>query len=269
MRGAEVRLVWQEHDDEVRRGLELAPVRLGRQLRHVLAHLACVVGEVRLAGVVVGCLEGIEICRKGRLRVDDDVLAARDPDDQVRAQGSVVGRRRRLGHVVAVLDHPGVLDDVAQLRLAPAATNVRRAQGVGQAAGALGERRHLRLEVAVRLLPDTLDPLQLMIHALEGVLQRADVPGQPCVCELEEAGAVRVERVGGQVLDRGGEPVVEGAALDRELGLGSRERALELDDLLCAPPALDERRAHEEEDAERAHEETDEKGCDDHRVDAR
>src|SRR6187431_2092219 len=44
--------------------------------------------------------------------------------------------------------------------------------------------------------------------------------------------------------------------------------ALELDDLLCAPPALDERRAHEEEDAERAHEETDEKGCDDHRVDA-
>ena len=76
--------------------------------------------------------------------------------------------------------------------------------------------------------------------------------------ELEEARAVRVERLGRERLDRRLEPLVARPALDGELGLRCRERALELDDLLNAPPALDERRAHGEEDGERADGETDE-----------
>ena len=47
------------------------------------------------------------------------------------------------------------------------------------------------------------------------------------------------------------------------------ERALELDDLLRAPAALDESGPDEEEDADRAHCKTGEEGEDDHRVDER
>ena len=48
-RCAEERLARQEHDHEVGRVLELAPVALGAQLADVVAHLACVIGELRLA----------------------------------------------------------------------------------------------------------------------------------------------------------------------------------------------------------------------------
>ena len=140
VRRAEVRLVRQEHHDEVRRRLELAPVALRRELRDVLADLARVVGEAELPLGVVGGLERVEVRGERRLRVHHDVLAARDAHDEVGAQRAVVGRGGRLRDEVAVLDHPRELDDVSQLRLAPAAAHVRRAEGVREAPGALGER---------------------------------------------------------------------------------------------------------------------------------
>ena len=70
--------------------------------------------------------------------------------------------------------------------------------------------------------------------------------------QLEEACAVRIQRLRRERLDRSLEPLVERTALHGELRLGARERALELDDLLGAPAALEERRAYREEDGERS-----------------
>ena len=93
-------------------------------------------------------------------------------DDDVGPEHVAVGVRRRLLLVeVAVLDHPRHLDDAPQLDLAPAAADVRRAQRGHEVPGlraqlllvgpqlphALGER-------PVRLLPDPLDALELLIH---------------------------------------------------------------------------------------------------------
>ena len=94
------------------------------------------------------------------------MLAAGDAHDEIGPERAVLGRRGRLRDVVAVLEHSGVLDDVAQLRLAPAPAHVRRAQRVGEVSRALGERRDLRLQRAVGLLPDALDALELDVHAL-------------------------------------------------------------------------------------------------------
>ena len=127
----------------------------------MLADLARVVAEVTLALALLGGLERIEIRGQRSLCVDDHVLAAGNADDEIRTQESVLRGLRRLRDVVAVLDHPGVLHDVAQLRLSPAPAHVRGAQGVGQAPRALGEGRHLRAQRAVRLLADSLHALEL------------------------------------------------------------------------------------------------------------
>ncbi len=267
-----VRLVREEHHDEVGRGLELPPVPLGRELRDVLADLARVVCEVELPLRVVRGLERVEVRRERRLRIDHDVLAARDADDEVGPQRALLGRRRRLGDEVTVLDHPGVLDDVPQLRFAPAPAHVRRAQGVREVPGALGERRDLRLEVAVRLLPDALDALELLVHPLQRVLERAYVAGEPRVRELEEPRAVRVERLRGDRLDGHFEPLVERVSLRLECRLGRGELPLERDHLLDPPPPLGKGGPQAGVEAERAGREPEceaEYECDDHRVEER
>ena len=82
--------------------------------------------------------------------------------------------------------------------------------------------------------------------------------------ELEEARAVRVERLGRELLDLRLEARVDRCSLDAELRLGRRQRPLELDDVLETATALDESRAHREEDAERAEDEADDECDDDH-----
>ena len=146
---------------------------------------------------------------------------------------------------------------------------MRSAKGVRQAPGAFRERRDLRPQLAVGLVAHALHAPELHVHALQGLLERPHLPREARVGELEEPCAVRVERLRGEVRDRGRQAVVERAPLDRQLCLRSGERPLELDDLLCAPAALDESGPDEQEDADRAHCEADEEGEDDHRVDER
>ena len=93
--------------------------------------------------------------------------------------------------------------------------------------------------------------------------------GEVRLGELEEARAVRVQRFGRERLDCGLEALVARAAFDRELRLGDGERALQCENLLHAPAALEQRRSHGDEDGERADRETDEQRSDDHRADAR
>ena len=163
-----------------------------------------------------------------------------------------------------MLDHAGVLDDVAELRLAPTPANVRRAKCVREAPGALGERRDLCLQGAIRLLTHALDRLELPIHPLERVLERLHVPREVRLGELEEARAVRIQRLGRELLDLRLESSVDRCALDSELRLRGRQRPLELDDVLKTAPPLDESGAHGEEDAERAQDEADDECDDDH-----
>ena len=74
--------------------------------------------------------DGVEERIEGRLRVDDEALAARKLDHQVGPeQPSLVGALARLLDEIAVRDHAGELDDALELHLAPAPTNVRCAQG--------------------------------------------------------------------------------------------------------------------------------------------
>ena len=82
--------------------------------------------------------------------------------------------------------------------------------------------------------------------------------------ELEEARAVRVERLGRELLDLRLEAGVGRCSLDSELRLGGRQRPLELDDVLKTAPPLDESRAHREENAERAEDEAYDECDDDH-----
>src|SRR5439155_23893136 len=137
--------------------------------------------EARLADVVVLGLERLEIRLERRLRVDDDVLAAREPDDQVRATGAPVVTDRRLLREIAIREHARGLDDAPELHLSPAAAHDRRAEGGDEIARllaelALGVREtaHLRQQRAICLGSGALQLLDLPVDLLEGFLDRAD-----------------------------------------------------------------------------------------------
>src|SRR5213076_65059 len=97
-------------------GLELLPVPLLPELRHVLPHEPCMPLEMPAAVVLVLGLDRVEISLERRLRVDDDVLAARERDHEVGPQQAAVAvALARLLDEVAVGDHPGQLDDAPEL----------------------------------------------------------------------------------------------------------------------------------------------------------
>ena len=272
--GAEEGLVRQEHDDELRGGGELAPVRLLAEPMDVLADVAGVVDQGCATLLVRDVFpKRIEVGDERHLRVDDDVLVAGEPHDHVGAQHVPVGvGGRRLLDEVAMLDHSCHLDDAAKLDLPPASPDVRCAERGDEVARLrpqallVGPKlAHSLVERSVGLLPRALHALELEIHPLERVLERTDVPGEMRLGQLEEARAVRVERLGRERLDGSLEPLVERPALHLELRFGARQPTLELDHLLHAPAPLQQRRADGEEDGERSDRETDEKGDHDHR----
>ena len=123
VRHAQVRLVREEHDDEVGRRLELAPVRPSPRASPTCSRTwRAWSARRRCALCLVGRLEGVEVGRR-----------AAPSRRRRRACRRGCGRRGRAGafrrrstsvacvDVVAVLDHSGVLDDVAQLRSRPSA----------------------------------------------------------------------------------------------------------------------------------------------------
>jgi len=112
-------------------------------------------------------------------RVNDDGLASRDAHDQVRALQVTLGRPRGgLHREVAVLEQPGALDDVAQLRLAPSAADVRRAKRVCKRAGSFREQLDLLPKRAVGLRASPVGLLHRRVDALERLLQRRHGRGQ-------------------------------------------------------------------------------------------
>jgi hypothetical protein len=263
VRDAEERLVRQEHDDEVRRGRELAPVRLRRQLADVVAYLSRVAREQAGAVVPVVRRVGVEVRVRRHLRVDHDLLAAGQLDDEVGPeQRPFAVAHRDLRDEVAVLDHARQLYDPTQLHLAPAAALMRGAQGVRQPRGAIAEQRDLLRERAERPLPRLLEVLNVAVHLLERLLQRRDVPGKLRLGEREKGGVALLERVGRKGLHRRGEPLVGRAPLDVQLRQGGRELLLVETERPDRLVALHEPRAHGQQHAASAGEETD-----DHRDD--
>ena len=201
--------------------------------------------------------ERVEIRDEGHLRVDHDLLPARELHDDVGPEDAalLVGRGLLL-HEVAVIHHPRHLDDAAQLDLAPATPHVRCAQRGHEVArlrtqallvGA--QLLHALLEAAVRLLPDPLDALELVVHAVERVLERPDVARETGVGELEEPRAVGLERLGRDPRDGRRDALVEGPLAGGRLGLDPRQLVFERDHLIRAAPAFDQGGAHGQKDA--------------------
>ena len=115
----------------------LVEVALRRRAARCAPRTCCAwSGEQLLARLFVRRLERAQVGVERRLGVDDDLLAAGQPHDR-RPAGSG-HRRRRLNRAllgeIAVLDHPGELDDALQLQLAPAAADAGPLEGVGQPA---------------------------------------------------------------------------------------------------------------------------------------
>ena len=163
-------------------------------------------------------------------------------DDQVRAQRRLVAGDRGLLGEVAVPDHAGELDHVAELHLAPLPAGVRLAQrgherarlGPQPLAG-LGERLQLGLEAPARLAALLVEVQQLGVDAAELLLERRDElldrlparvevspglgPGgvQLGAVELGQLVDARLQRVGAQRLERRRQPL---------LGVGERRQAL-------------------------------------------
>src|SRR4051794_14449418 len=80
--------------------------------------------EMMIALVVGFGLARVKVRLQRCLRVNYDPLPARNADDKVWPQGAPVGVDRALLDEVAVREHPGDLDDAAQLHLAPAASRL-------------------------------------------------------------------------------------------------------------------------------------------------
>ena len=142
---------------------------------------------------------------------------------------------------VAVGEHPGRLDGVAQLHLAPGTAHLGRAQrgreprrlGADLLAR-LGERLHGGAERAVVLAAGALELLDALAHAgerlaqrLHQLLNRLFLLAEPAGRELEERLRVLAQRVGGE----GVEAVCEaplGVLEQRDLLLGTGALVLQL-----------------------------------------
>ena len=149
----------------------------------MLARLARVMGERGVAlGVgprLLGGEEGVE----RDLGVHDHQLAARQAHEDVGTQAPVVGVHRGPGGEVAVLDHAGHLDDVAQLDLAPCAAGRGASQRRAEAPGLCGQTVHARPErtqhlaqASVGLAALLLELVDLALHLAELKSDRLDDP---------------------------------------------------------------------------------------------
>jgi hypothetical protein len=173
-----------EEHHEIRRLIEGRPVRLGRQRVHVPAQHPGVLVEVRVAGALVARLHGGQVRVEGRLRVDHHRAPAVQPHQHVRAYPLVVGRPGDLLEEIAMIEQPGRLDDAAQLMLAPATPDLRRAQRRDQlfrlGAELAGDRAHgpdLLAQLGVGVHPVPLQLGHPLLVAAQSLVQRRDRPG--------------------------------------------------------------------------------------------
>ena len=209
----------------------------------MLAHVPGVRCQpLRAHGLVVGPGR-LEVPEERDLRVDHDVLAAREPHDHVGPQQTVVGADLLLLDEVDVREHPGGLDHAAELHLAPPAPHLRRAQRgdeaprlAAQLLGGVAHGPDLLAERRVALGPCALGRDDLRPHLVERATQRLDhrahgllalrelaglrlvLGRETLVGEREELLARRRERL----VRQGAEPVARTGSLGLEVRAGAR-----------------------------------------------
>src|SRR5262249_24285448 len=123
-RGAEERLAGQEANDELGRGRKMRPIRLAREIRHVLANVARVRLHERGTRVVGESRRRVEKRLERRFRVDDQVPTAREPNREIGTQSATITRQLLIE--VAMLEHPGQLHHALELHLTSPAADLRR-----------------------------------------------------------------------------------------------------------------------------------------------
>ena len=126
--GSAVKVVaGQKQHHEFGRRLELIPIRFSTQRQYVIANLASVVLQFRSTGRLVIGLSRLKIGRQRRFGVNDDVLFARQANNQVRAEPALLGGHTLLFVKIAMINHAGHLDDSLERHFAPAPGNTWRA----------------------------------------------------------------------------------------------------------------------------------------------
>ena len=229
----EERLVGKEHDDEFRRRRELPPVRLRRELGHVVSHLAGDASRARSPALLAFGLEGVRYAASGAFASTTTFLPPGSFDDRSGRRSAPSLSRPRPATRSRSARASRDLDDPLQLHLAPPSANVRGAKGRDEVPGPraqlllpVSKCAELLPERAVRLLPRLLERTNVAVDLLERLLQRADVALELRLGELEEGAVVltkRVRRECGELLLEVGARAVGG----RELLFG--RAPLELD----------------------------------------
>ena len=151
-RGAEQRLAGQEHHDHLRRVSDLLPVRLGRPAG------PCDRGPgargpaaVAARPLIVVALLRVEERLERRLRVDDDLLAAREVDDEVRAQPAVVRGNTGCSSKSHRCSIPAISTTRRSCISPQRPAHRRRAKRARQRVGRRSQRDHLFGQTRVRL----------------------------------------------------------------------------------------------------------------------
>jgi len=144
----------------------------------VIAYLPRMFDELRGTLALV-TIERLEIRRERSLRIHDDRLASRQPDDDVRTDASVLRRDSGLLGEVAVFGEPCELDDTTQLNLAPVAAHVRLTQRLDEGPGLASQRREPKAKGSDLLVQPggrgdaiAFDFAEFAVHLLERVGDR-------------------------------------------------------------------------------------------------
>ena len=128
----EQRFARQKHHHHLWRVRQLLPVGLVAEAVHVVAHLSRMRLQAKDATFVIGAFLRIEKRLERRFGIHDDLLTAREMDDQVWAKPAVLRRDARLFVEIAALEHSSEFDDTSELHFTPAASNSGCAQRARQ-----------------------------------------------------------------------------------------------------------------------------------------
>jgi hypothetical protein len=184
-RNAENRLGRQEHHDDVDRVVVLTPVVLGPEAIRMGGNVTCMPREeLGACGRIIACL-GFEERGQRHLGIDDNAAPRGKVDHHVGALTTVVAGPGVLLDEVHTIEQPGGLNESAQMRLTPAASNVDATERGGELTGLSAQdlRRSLNMSElladltaqtgliappkGLRLLESAPEPLERIRHGIE------------------------------------------------------------------------------------------------------
>jgi hypothetical protein len=134
LRGSQKMFPRKEEHDNLGCLRKLVPIRFCAELIHPRANLCGVPAKMLETLPIIRCFMSFQIGGQDGFGIDDDLPPARQPNDHIRPQSSVVGRYSFLFKEITVGDHAGKFRDSLQRDLSPAASNIRRTERFDQIA---------------------------------------------------------------------------------------------------------------------------------------